>query len=131
MTHTPALPNAHADERGWIKDLVQNERIDAVTLLTLKAGTERGHHFHKLSTQRVYVLKGRVLVLTQRQNEPVEQLEVTEGAIVTHYPLERHAFVGLEDSTLLAMTSGPRSGDHYESDTYRLDERLMAPMVTR
>jgi quercetin dioxygenase-like cupin family protein len=37
-----------------------------------------------------------------------------------------HAWKALEDTTCLVFTKGPRSGDQYESDTYRLEEPLLA-----
>ena len=37
---------------------------------------------------------------------------------------EAHALHALEDSVLLILTRGPRGGEDYESDTYRLDKPL-------
>ncbi|MDA2932521.1 hypothetical protein MYX19_05145 [Nitrospinae bacterium AH-259-F20] len=41
-------------------------------------------------------------------------------------PEEEHGFVAIKDSTILVLTYGPRGGEDYERDTYRLspDESL-------
>ena len=41
--------------------------------------------------------------------------------------MERHAFQAIEDTTFLVLTRGPRGGENYETDTFRLDIPLIAP----
>ena len=35
------------DHRGIISDIIENENINAITLLTIKKGKVRGNHYHK------------------------------------------------------------------------------------
>ena len=35
------------DDRGEIVDILVNERIEFVTMITSKAGSVRGNHYHK------------------------------------------------------------------------------------
>jgi quercetin dioxygenase-like cupin family protein len=51
---------------------------------------------------------------------------VEAGQMCVHPPGEPHAWEALEDADCLVFTRGPRSGADYESDTYRLEEPLLA-----
>ena len=42
-------------------------------------------------------------------------------------PNESHALETLEETLFLVLTRGPRGGDRYESDTFRLDVPLIPP----
>jgi hypothetical protein len=46
--------------------------------------------------------------------------------MVEHKPGMPHAWKALEDTVCLVFTKGPRSGEGYESDTYRLDDPLLS-----
>jgi quercetin dioxygenase-like cupin family protein len=118
---------AHRDQRGEITDLLANENVNYVTLITSVKGAVRGHHYHKETTQWVYVLDGRLKVLSQMPDSPTETAILERGDLVVNLPLERHALVALEDSAFLVFTRGPRGGENYETDTYRLAEPLRDP----
>jgi hypothetical protein len=89
---------AVADRRGTITDVLDGIPVECVTLVTSNKGAVRGNHYHKKTTQYTYVP-----------------------------PRERHAFIALESSLLIACAHGPRAGRSYESDTYRLAAPLTAP----
>ena len=114
----------HDDARGRIIDILAKETIDAVTIITSAKGTTRGHHYHLETTQWVYLLEGRMKVLTQMPDSAVVATILERGELILTPPKERHAMVALEESTFLVLTRGPRSGQDYESDTYRLAEPL-------
>lgn len=117
---------AREDERGEITDLLVRENIEYVTLITSVKGATRGHHYHKETTQWMYVLNGRLKVLSQMPESPVESVVLEKGDLAVNVPLERHAVVALEDSAFLVFTRGPRGGEDYEKDTYRLSQPLQA-----
>ena len=118
---------AVADRRGTITDVLDGTRVECVTLVTSKKGAVRGNHYHKKTTQYTYVLEGRFRLFTQRVGRPVQSRVVKAGELVVTPPLERHAFVALEDSLLIACAHGPRAGRSSESDTYRLDVPISKP----
>ncbi|MGH9443215.1 MAG: cupin domain-containing protein [Thermoanaerobaculia bacterium] len=118
---------ASADARGSIRDVLVRETIDCVTIIDNVAGAVRGNHYHKDTTQWLYVLSGRIVVASQKTGSPVEEREITAGEMVRHDPLESHSTRALEDSSFLVLTRGPRSGDQYESDTFRLETPLQTP----
>jgi quercetin dioxygenase-like cupin family protein len=115
---------ASSDRRGTITDILDGTPVECVTLLTSRTGAVRGNHYHKKTRQYAYVLKGRFQVFAQREGREVRSSVVGTGELVITPPMERHAFVALEDSVLIACAHGPRSGRSYEADTYRLDTPL-------
>ena len=114
------------DGRGVIIDLLENESINAVTVVTFEKGAIRGNHFHKHTTQWNYVMEGRVRLVSQLPGEPEREVIMGPGDFVATIPDERHALQGLESSRLMVFTKGPRGGKEYETDTYRLD----VPLIT-
>ena len=115
------------DERGTIADILRQEVIDSVTLITSKKGALRGNHYHKETIQYVYVMKGRLKALSQMPGEPVRSAVLEKGDLIVNVPNEGHAFLALEDSDFLVLTRGPRGGENYEDDTYRLDAPIKDP----
>ncbi len=112
---------AFTDSRGRIVDILDGVPVECVTLLTSKKGAVRGNHYHKKTTQYTFVLEGRLKLYTQQPGERVRARVVSAGGLVTTPPNERHAFVALEDSVIIACAHGPRSGRSYEADTFRLE----------
>lgn len=114
------------DDRGDIIDLIENENINAVTMITFKKGAVRANHYHKHTYQWNYVLSGRIRLVSQMPgHESVETILEKGGFAVTH-PDERHDLAAMEDSELLVLTKGPRGGKEYENDTFRLEKPLIA-----
>lgn len=118
------LKRAHRDPRGTITDILDGVPVECVTLLTSRKGAVRGNHYHNKTTQYTYVLKGRFKLYTQRAGQRIAARVVGTGELVITPPKERHAFVALENSLLIACAHGPRSGRSYEADTYRLQTPL-------
>ena len=112
------------DQRGEIVDILRKEYIEYVTLITSVQGSTRGNHYHKETTQMVYMLQGRMKLLTQMPDQPVIVKVLEKGDLAVTDPLERHAMIALEDSTFMVFTRGIRGGGDYEKDTYRLSEPL-------
>jgi quercetin dioxygenase-like cupin family protein len=118
----------HTDDRGEIMDILAEEPIDFVTRITSKAGAVRGNHYHKDTFQWVYMLSGRIRVCAYNNGSGREEAVISTGDLLLNEPLEHHAFEALEDSVFLVLTRGPRGGEHYEDDTYRLDNPLITPV---
>ncbi len=116
------------DDRGLIIDLVQDESINAVTVVTFKKGAIRANHYHKHTTQWNYVMKGKIFLVSQMPGGERIETTLSQGDLAVIGPDERHALVGAEDSELMVFTKGPRGGKEYETDTYRMDEPLVKPV---
>ena len=117
----------HSDNRGYIKDLVENENINAVTIITLTKGAIRGNHYHKETFQWNYIMSGKMKLVTCLPGKGTQEVIMEKGDFAVTEPHEQHALVGLENSEVLVLTKGPRGGAEYESDTYRLEIPLAQP----
>ena len=116
---------AYRDPRGTITDLLIGEQFDSVPLITSIKGSVRGNHYHRETLQVMYVIRGRIELVTQMPGGPVRSSVAEAGDLVRTPPVERHAVVALEDTELIVFTRGPRAGRDYESDTYRLEQPLV------
>lgn len=123
---------AFEDGRGVITDILAGELVDSVTIITTRGGAVRGNHYHRETTQYVYVISGRMRMTIQPTGQPSRSFVVTAGDLVVTPPNERHAMRALEDTVFLALSRGPRGGSGYEGDTVRLsgDEVLDPPDAT-
>jgi quercetin dioxygenase-like cupin family protein len=117
---------AFSDERGKITDLIENEEIHAITLITFVKGAVRGNHYHKETSQWNYLIKGKIKLVTQMPGEKVVETIMLPGELTVTRPNDRHALHAMEDSEVMVFTKGPRGGKEYESDTYRLDVPLVS-----
>lgn len=112
---------AFEDERGTITDILEKTDIDSVTMITCRAGSVRGNHYHENSVQFAYVLSGKVRAYALQPGGEPEYRDLGPGGLHENPPFERHAIKALEDSVLLVLTRGPRAGRDYEDDTFRVD----------
>ena len=116
---------AHRDARGEITDLVQRENINAITLITFTKGAVRANHSHRETVQWNYVISGQIRLVTQMPGDKAVETVLRAGDMAVTRENERHALQGLEDSCLMVFTRGPRGGDEYETDTFRLETPLI------
>jgi quercetin dioxygenase-like cupin family protein len=107
--------NRFEDDRGVIQDLLG--KIDAVTEIFTKAGSVRGNHIHMKTDQWTYVVSGSI--------QTADNSIYTARSFFLEKAGKPHAWAALEDTVTLVFTRGPRSGEDYESDVVRLDERLL------
>ncbi len=121
------IPVAFQDHRGEIFDVLQREQIEYATIIHSRKDSVRANHYHKETYQYLYVMSGKLRAVSQMPGEePTEAIMVANDLILS-VPHERHAFEALEDTTFLVLTRGPRGGEDYEKDTFRLDVPLIAP----
>ncbi|MFO1218981.1 MAG: cupin domain-containing protein [Burkholderiaceae bacterium] len=121
------LQPAHTDRRGSITDLIADDIINAVTLITFASGAVRANHYHERTVQWNYVIKGEILLATQFPGGERQERVLKAGDFAVTRENERHALKGLTDAEVLILTKGPRAGTQYENDTFRLVEPLIAP----
>lgn len=117
---------AFSDKRGKIIDLIEKEKIHAITYITIKKNAVRGNHYHKKTIQWNYVLSGKLKLISQFKGKKKKSILMKKGDLVFTEPWESHALVGVSNECeFLVFTNGPRGGKEYESDTYRLKEKLI------
>ena len=116
---------AHADARGSITDVLEDEIIEHVTMITTAAGAVRGNHFHRETHQWLYVVAGSLRYAVREGEGPVRDGVLGAGEVLMTGPMEAHALRAIEETTMVVMTRGPRGGREYESDTFRIDPPLI------
>jgi dTDP-4-dehydrorhamnose 3,5-epimerase-like enzyme len=121
------IPIAFQDQRGEIIDVLQKGHIEYVTIIRSRKDAIRANHYHKETYQYLYVLEGKLRAVSQMPGEEPSEAILVPNDLILSVPYERHAFEALEDTTFVVLTRGPRGGEDYESDTFRLDEPLIAP----
>lgn len=135
-TPTVETFEAFIDDRGQIRDLLRDSKIDSITYIFTKKGAVRGNHYHSKTSQWTFVMLGRLRVVTKEvmshrvaSRRPSDMTagvqhsaEAPAGTFFLTPPNEAHAWEALEDTAVLVFTQGPRSGVNYESDTTHLDE---------
>lgn len=121
------LVPAHTDERGSIIDLVADDAINAVTVITFAKGAVRANHYHEHTVQWNYVIAGEVLLATQMPGGERQERVLRKGDFAVTRERERHALQGITEAEVLILTRGPRAGSQYEQDTFRLTEPLIQP----
>jgi quercetin dioxygenase-like cupin family protein len=119
------VEKAFEDARGSIADILEDEIVEHVTLITTAAGGVRGNHYHRETNQWVYIVAGALRFVTRDAGGRHECGVVRAGDVLHTGPMDAHAMEAIEDTTMVVMTRGPRGGREYESDTFRLDEPLM------
>ena len=117
----------YQDKRGVICDLMPfwiEEGINAVTFISSVKGSIRGNHYHKETTQWTYITKGQTRVVHIIDGTLCDSI-FGPGELITHRPGVPHAFEAIEDTEWLVFAKGPRAGDNYELDTFRLEIPLI------
>jgi|TARA_Y100000294_G_C8515753_1_gene320752 dTDP-4-dehydrorhamnose 3,5-epimerase-like enzyme len=115
----------YKDKRGFIMDLLEKKKINAITYITQNKGKVRGNHFHKKTTQWNYLMKGKIKVVAKKKNKKIKEMILLKGDLVVTSSNESHAIKAIKYSEYLVFTQGPRGGKEYENDTFRLTKPLI------
>ena len=114
---------AFEDQRGIIKDLFYKENINHVAhIITKKRGVVRGNHYHKKTTQFMYMISGSLIYWYKKVNskKKAKALRIIKGEIVKTPPYEIHALTFDEKNEFIVLSKGLRGGKDYEKDTFRV-----------
>lgn len=112
------------DRRGKIFDILDDETILHVGLITARKGAIRGHHYHKKAKQYNYILQGQIELRVRHVNESErgEKKYILEKSDFVFIPAGLvHTLIALEDSEFIDLNTESRSGEGYEEDTIRID----------
>ena len=107
------------DERGIIANILE-EPISHVAIITSKAGSIRGNHYHPKQVQYVYLISGKYENLSKdlnKKNAETESKIIGPGDLVITFPMAAHAVRFLEDSVLLNLVPGHRDSDKFSEHT--------------
>ena len=122
------IKTSFSDSRGTIADIFYKTNIEHVAIIKTKNKGRiiRGNHFHKQTTQHIFMTKGSLIYWykDQKQNSKVKSIKLKQGHMVTTPPYEIHALECLEENEFIVFSTGKRGGKDYESDTFRVDPIL-------
>jgi len=112
------------DDRGTITDIFHLIDMNSACLITYMPGAVRANHYHKQTTQYTYILSGSLDYYSKPvdSEEPANVVTAGVGDFIISEPNEIHAWrTGAEGCTLIAFAQGPRGGEDYENDTFRVN----------
>ncbi|MBI5713651.1 MAG: hypothetical protein HZC38_09550 [Chloroflexi bacterium] len=125
---------ATSDERGQISDILYKTNIQHAAIIeSTRAGIIRGNHYHKETTQHIFVTKGALRYWYQPfdKSEAIKSVVVQEYEMVSTPPYEVHALEILAPNQFIVFSDGLRGGSDYESDTFRVEPILTPDMVNQ
>ena len=115
MLYQPLNPDfTFADNRGTLTQLVHTGYTQ-INVVTSKAGTLRGNHYHKRSTEAFYVISGTVEVTLTREDKE-EKAAFQRGSFFLIEPYTAHALFYPEDTVLIALYDIPIELENGEKD---------------
>jgi dTDP-4-dehydrorhamnose 3,5-epimerase-like enzyme len=112
------------DERGTITDIFHLIDMNSACIITNTPGAVRANHYHKHTTQYTYVLTGTLHYYSKLvdSDEPPKSIVANKGDMIISEPNEIHAMkAGIYGCTFIAFAQGPRGGEDYENDTFRVE----------
>ncbi|PCI24175.1 hypothetical protein COB57_05695 [Candidatus Peregrinibacteria bacterium] len=98
-------------ERGEVAMITADDTIEYVEYAEfVSAKLKRGHHYHEELTEKLYVLKGSMIVgvIDVFGNKKQTNIHMKEGDIITIQKNIAHAFFSLEPTMLIIMGYGSR-----------------------
>jgi len=113
------LEGKFKDERGNIVDVLVTDS-SSTTYITFAKGAVRGNHYHNETAQYDLILSGKLICKCGNKT-----VEVGPGEMITHLPKTPHAYKALEDSEMVSICYGKRTGKNYSLDTFKLDDPLI------
>jgi len=118
------LDPAHKDERGYILNVIDDQRISHVAVYTAKKGSVRGNHYHPKQLQWVYLVSGKYVSYskdTRNKDAHIRKEIITPGMLVFSPPMVAHAEEHLEDSVLINITDGERDPAKFGEHTIKFE----------
>lgn len=116
------------DKRGTISDIFYKKNIQHVAIIKSKPNVKRGDHFHKKTTQWMYITQGSLEYWYKKlgsKSQPKKKV-LKVGDLVETPPNEMHALkIGTKGNEFIVFTIGKRGGRDYENDTYRFKPSLI------
>ena len=98
----------HADQRGQIIGIFQGLRWEEINYIESTKGGSRGNHFHKNTTEGIFVIDGKIRVTLVDLLENSKRTFIAEkGATLIINPNVLHTFEMIEDSKWINMLSKP------------------------
>ncbi len=118
-----------SDDRGSITDTFYKANMNHACIITNAPGAIRANHYHKQTTQYTYVLAGTLHYYSKPvdSEEAANTITAGPGDMIISAPNEIHGMIAGDDGCVfIAFAEGPRGGEDYENDTFRVDSIIPA-----
>lgn len=114
----------HKDERGTIEGLIHTGLWSEINLITSKANTKRGNHYHMKTTEVFIILDGEIEVILQKVKDSklvgVEEVtHVNAGDVFLVNSMTNHIFNIVQESRWINVLSKPLCG--INQDIFRVE----------
>ena len=109
----------HEDQRGALLQLV-HEGYRQINVLETREGVARGGHYHKISNEAFFVVRGSVEVALQDLLERAT-VKFTKGDFFEIPPHVGHSMYFPEDCTLIVMYDTPVEKEDGTKDIYNIN----------
>lgn len=110
------------DDRGTIMDVFVGRPFEHCVVIHSTKGSVRGNHYHAKSEQADFMIQGRMVAFSRKaESDVIEERVLSAGDWTEWDRSEVHEFIALGDDVIfMSVVNGPRGGDNYENDTFRL-----------
>ena len=122
------IKNNFKDNRGSIADIFYKKNIQHVAVIKSKPNARRGDHYHKHTTQWMYITKGSLEYWYKPLKSKIKpKMKILKsGDLIETPPNEMHALkIGKNGNEFIVFTKGMRGGKDYEADTFRFYPTLI------
>ena len=100
------LKHDFKDKRGTITDIFYKKNIQHVAIISSKPNTKRGDHYHKKTTQWMYITKGSFEYWYKKKIEKkLKKILIKKYQIIETPPYEVHAIKFLEKNELIEFST--------------------------
>lgn len=96
---------AKEDPRGTFTGIINSGTWEEINLITSEAGSVRGGHYHKLTSELFLILNGEIEVEVSKERSAKELHLVRGGSIFLIEPYEVHMFRCLTNSSWINVLS--------------------------
>ena len=106
------------DKRGDFKNIFKYS-FKNLSIIFSKKNVIRSNHYHLIDSHYIYVFSGKMIYYYKNLNSKskINKKTLKTGDIVYTPPLEIHATIFSEDTTIIVASKYPRSKKFYEKDT--------------
>lgn len=111
------------DARGVIQNLL-DKSVNAIAIITSKAGSVRSNHMHLKNDHYLYIVSGEMEYYERDPEEDgsiIQPIVFTTGEMIYTPPGKVHKTVFLKDTVMLSFGKERRTHDLHEEDLIRIE----------
>lgn len=117
------LGTSFKDERGIIQNILSNQNISHIAIITSKKDSIRSQHYHKNNGGHFLYVQSGIIKYYERDldGNNIKILILNENEMVFTGPNLVHKVEFMEDSVLLSMNINDRGPEHDKENTVQME----------